>query len=177
MDSSLRASAETPKSELYRQICDQLHHLLQEETNLIANAANTAALLFHRLPNVNWAGFYFVENQELVLGPFQGKPACTRLPMGKGVCGTAAAERRTILVPDVSQFPGHIVCDPDSKSEIAVPLLNWGKLVGVLDLDSASLNRFDEDDREGLESVAAIFLAAEHAGELPDLDQQATQAG
>lgn|SRR5579875_90943 len=176
MDSSLRAPTETPKSELYRQICDQLHHLLKDETNLIANAANTAALLFHRLPNVNWAGFYFVENQELVLGPFQGKPACTRLPVGKGVCGTAAAERRTIIAPDVNQFPGHIACDPDAKSEIAVPLLNWGKLVGVLDLDSPLLNRFDEDDREGLESVAAIFLAAEHAGELPDLDRQATEA-
>lgn len=173
MESSAYIPADLSKAELYRRICDELHCLLGEENDFIANAANTSALLFHRLPDVNWVGFYIAEESELVLGPFQGKPACVRLPIGKGVCGTAAAEHRSILVPDVRLFPGHIACDAESRSEIAIPLLNWGRTIGVLDLDSATPNRFDEDDREGLESVAAVFIASQSSGDLPDLDEQA----
>jgi GAF domain-containing protein len=173
MKSSARVPAAASKDELYRQICDQLHQLLGDEKSFIANAANTSALLFHSLPDVNWAGFYITERDELVLGPFQGKPACARIRLGKGVCGTAAAEGKTLVIPDVSKFPGHIVCDSESRSEIVVPLLNWGKLLGVLDLDSATLNRFDDDDREGLESTVAVFLAAQVTGDLPDLSEQA----
>lgn len=160
-----------PKPELYARIHQQLQALLGGESDFIANAANTASLLFHSLPDVNWAGFYMVRDRELVLGPFQGKPACVRLPFGKGVCGTAAEKQQTLIVPDVSQFPGHIACDPDSRSEIVVPLISWGKLTGVLDIDSAIPNRFDEQDSEGLESVAAILLATRANGELPDLSE------
>jgi GAF domain-containing protein len=161
------------KFALYQEICDQLHNLLVDERNLVANAANTAALLKQLLPDVNWVGFYFIEDGDLVLGPFQGKTACTRIPFGKGVCGKAAAEARTIVVPDVSKFEGHIACDPDSQSEIVVPLLNWGKLRGVLDVDSASLNRFDADDEEGLESVVSVFMASLASDDLPDLSEEA----
>ena len=161
------------KYALYQQICEQLNELLREEKNLIANAANTSALLFQMLPDVNWAGFYFAEGKELVLGPFQGKPACVRIGFGKGVCGKAAATRKTVVVPDVSRFPGHIACDPASRSEIVVPLLNWGNILGVLDVDSASLKRFDDEDREGLESVVSVFLAAETTNDLPDLSEGA----
>jgi L-methionine (R)-S-oxide reductase len=172
---------QTPKSPngvmsqdaLYQQICEQLHELLGSETNFVANAANTAALLFQSLPRVNWAGFYIAEGDELVLGPFQGKPACVRLPFGKGVCGTAAAERKTIVVPDVSKFSGHIACDPDSRSEIAVPLLNWGKLLGILDIDSPDPNRFSEEDKEGIESIASVFLASQVTNDMPDLSEEA----
>lgn len=173
MKSSAGIPTATLKDELYRQICEQLHDLIGEEKSLVANAANTAALLFQSLPNINWAGFYMAEKNELVLGPFQGKPACARIRFGKGVCGTAAAERRTVVVEDVSKFSGHIVCDPESRSEIAVPLLNWGRLVGVLDIDSAALKRFDNHDEEGLESVAAVFLASQPTNDLPDLSEQA----
>jgi len=121
--------------------------LLGDERNFIANAANTSALLFQSLPDVLWVGFYIAEGKELVLGPFQGKPACSRLPFGKGVCGTAASKRKTVVVPDVNRFSGHIACDIASQSEIVVPLLNWGKVLGVLDIDSATANRFDHDDR------------------------------
>jgi L-methionine (R)-S-oxide reductase len=162
-----------PKSAFYQQLCEQLEHLLRNEKNLVANAANTAALLFHQLPDVNWVGFYMAEGAELVLGPFQGKPACVRIAFGAGVCGKAAAERRTIVAPDVSEFPGHIACDTASKSEIVVPLLNWGKLLGVLDIDSSSLNRFDEEDRDGIESIASVFLASQVTNDLPDLSEQA----
>lgn len=161
------------KPEFYSDLCEELQQLLKDESNFVANAANTSALLFHALPDVNWVGFYVAAGQELIVGPFQGKPACIRLPFGKGVCGTAAAERRTIVVPDVKQFPGHIACDPASRSEIVVPLLNWGKLIGVLDIDSASLNRFDEEDKDGLESVASIFLASLATNDLPDLSEEA----
>jgi GAF domain-containing protein len=160
------------KPELYREVCDRLHRLLGEENDFIANASNTSALLFQSVPDITWAGLYIARGSDLVLGPFQGKPACARIPLGKGVCGTAAVEHRSVIVPDVSRFPGHIVCDPDARSEIAVPLLSWGRLIGVLDLDSATLNRFDEDDREGLESIAAILLASA-TGSVPDLDEQA----
>jgi L-methionine (R)-S-oxide reductase len=161
------------KFALYQEVCEQLHNLLVNERNMVANAANTAALLMQRLPDVNWVGFYFAEGRELVLGPFQGQAACTRIPFGKGVCGMAAAEARTIVVPDVSKFEGHIVCDSASRSEIVVPLLNWGKLRGVLDVDSPNLNRFDEDDEEGLESVMSVFMASLVSDDLPDLSEEA----
>jgi GAF domain-containing protein len=158
---------------LYQEICEQLHNLLVDERNLVANAANTAALLKQCLPDVNWVGFYFAEDEELVLGPFQGRVACTRISFGDGVCGKAAAGARTIIVPDVSKFAGHISCDPRSRSEIVVPLLNWGKLRGVLDVDSENLNRFDEDDEEGLESVASVFMTSLASDDLPDLSEEA----
>jgi GAF domain-containing protein len=163
----------SPKAVFYQAICEQLHPLLGRETNFIANAANTAALLFKMLPDVNWVGFYLADGPQLVLGPFQGSPACSRIPAGKGVCGAAAAKQQTIIVPDVNQFPGHIVCDAAARSEIVVPLLNWGKLLGVIDIDSASFNRFDEEDADGLECVAAVFLASQPTHDLPDLSDEA----
>jgi GAF domain-containing protein len=144
------------KPELYRLLESQLRSLLEGETDRIANAANTAALLYHSLPEVNWAGFYFLQGDVLVLGPFQGRPACVRIPLGKGVCGTAAKERKTLVVPDVSQFPGHIACDSQSKSEIVVPLIKENEVLGVLDIDSPHVGRFDEIDRQGLEKLVAI---------------------
>jgi len=110
------------------------------------------------LPDINWAGFYFLRGDELVLGPFQGKPACVRIQVGKGVCGTAAAERKTLVVPDVQKFPGHIACDSASNSEIVVPLIKDNKLLGVLDIDSPTLSRFDEEDQKGLDRLAGIFV-------------------
>jgi L-methionine (R)-S-oxide reductase len=142
----------------YAQLADELGGLLRGENDFVANAANTSALLFEALPDLNWAGFYFLKGGELVVGPFQGKPACVRIALGKGVCGTAAVERRTIVVPDVEAFPGHIACDAASRSEIVVPLISDGELLGVLDLDSPRLARFDEDDARGLERLAEIFL-------------------
>jgi GAF domain-containing protein len=144
----------------YARLAADLEALLAGERDPIANAANTAALLFDALPRINWAGFYFLRGEELVVGPFQGKPACVRIGLGRGVCGTAAAERRTILVPDVNAFPGHIACDSASRSEIVVPLTRGGQLIGVLDIDSASLARFDEADARGLQRLAGIFCAA-----------------
>ncbi len=144
----------------YASLAQELESLLAGERDLIANAANTAALLFNALPDVNWVGFYLLKGGELVVGPFQGMPACVRIALGKGVCGTAAAERRTLLVPDVHAFPGHIACDAASRSEIVIPLMRPEGLLGVLDLDSPSLARFDEADRRGLERLAAVFLAA-----------------
>lgn len=167
------AESVSSKYALYQQVCEQLQALLGEEQDFIANAANTSALLFQFIPDINWVGFYTAEGNELVLGPFQGKPACARIPFGKGVCGTAAAQRKTIVVPDVSRFPGHIACDAVSQSEIVIPLLNWGKLLGVLDVDSASLSRFDEDDRDGMESIVAVFLASQATNEPPDFDDDA----
>ncbi len=146
------------KIELYQQTVRRLADLLSGETDFIANAANTAAVLFGSLPDVSWAGVYVNRDGELVLGPFQGPPACTRIPFGTGVCGTAAAERRTVVVPDVRRFPGHIACQPDSRSEIVVPICADGKVAGVLDLDSPVLGRFDADDQMGLEHAVAIFL-------------------
>lgn len=163
------------KYALYQQICEQLEALLGDEANVMANAANTSALLFQALPDVNWVGFYMVEGKDLVLGPFQGKPACVRIPIGKGVCGSAAAQRKTIVVPDVSRFPGHIACDEASNSEIVVPLLNWGHVLGVLDIDSASVDRFDDDDREGIESIVSVFLASQTTFDLPDLSDDAAE--
>ncbi|HZS55251.1 MAG TPA: GAF domain-containing protein [Bryobacteraceae bacterium] len=171
-----RAESAKSKYALYQQLCEQLHELIGNERSFVANAANTSALLFHSLPDVNWVGFYIAEGPELVLGPFQGKPACVRIPFGKGVCGTAAAEGKTVIVPDVNQFSGHIACDTASRSEIVVPLLNWGKVLGVLDIDSANLNRFDEEDEEGLESVVSVFLSSQPTNDLPDLTEGAAES-
>jgi GAF domain-containing protein len=146
------------KAEGYQELARMLQALLEGETDLVANAANTAALLFHGLPELNWAGFYLMNGGELVLGPFQGKPACVRIAVGRGVCGTAAATRRTVRVQDVHAFPGHIACDAASNSEIVVPLEREGRLLGVLDLDSPITGRFDAQDQEGLERLAQVFL-------------------
>lgn len=164
-----------PKQEIYSALCEQLQELLGQESDLIANAANTAALLYHSLPDVSWAGFYLASDseEELVLGPFQGKPACARIQIGTGVCGTAASTGETVLVPDVNEFEGHIACDPASASEIVVPLLNWGNVLGVLDLDSKTKGRFDEDDREGLEMIVSVLLASLESEDLPDLGDEA----
>jgi L-methionine (R)-S-oxide reductase len=148
------------KTELYQELRSQLTSLLRGEPDAIANAANTAALLYHAMPDVNWVGFYFLKRSDLVLGPFQGKPACVRIPTGQGVCGTAAERRESVLVPDVHAFPGHIACDAASRSELVVPLVKNGALLGVLDLDSPLSGRFDEADRAGCESLAAIYLEA-----------------
>jgi len=161
------------KPAFYQDLCEKLQDLLGTETDFVSNAANTAALLFHSLPDVNWAGFYVYRDGGLPVGPFPGKPAPVRLPLGKGVCGTAARKKTTVVVPDVSKFKGHIACDPQSKSEIAIPLLNWGKLIGILDIDSASLNRFDEDDLEGLEALASVFIASMDTEDMPDLSELA----
>lgn len=150
----------TDKRAAYEQLARQLGGLLADETDPIANAANTAALLFDALPAVSWAGFYFIRGGELVVGPFQGKPACVRIALGRGVCGTAAAEKSTIIVPDVNAFPGHIACDSASRSEIVVPLMRADRVLGVLDLDSTSPARFDEADARGLERLAALFVQA-----------------
>ena len=155
-----RAIEAADKQSLYREAAAQLSALLAGEADLIANAANTSALIAALLPDLNWAGFYFLQDHELVLGPFQGKPACVRIPLGKGVCGTAAATRQTQLVDDVQSFPGHIACDAASRSELVVPLMVADRLIGVLDLDSPNPARFDADDRAGVEALAAIFLAA-----------------
>jgi L-methionine (R)-S-oxide reductase len=146
------------KPELYRDLARQLAALIAGEPDPIANAANTAALIYDGLPDLNWAGFYFCNGAELVLGPFQGKPACVRIPIGKGVCGTAAARGTTILVPDVRDFPGHIACDPASRSELVVPLIKDGSVLGVLDLDSPLPARFDDLDRDGCEELVAVLL-------------------
>ena len=150
----------TDKRTGYEQLAAQLRGLLEGETDPIANAANTAAFIFNALPEVSWAGFYFLREGELIVGPFQGKPACVRIALGHGVCGTAAAKRETLLVPDVSAFPGHIACDAASQSEVVVPLIAAGQLVGVLDLDSTRLARFDEVDARGLEQLATLFVQA-----------------
>jgi len=146
------------KPELYRDLARQLAALIAGEPDPIANAANTAALIYDGLPDLNWAGFYFRNGAELVLGPFQGKPACVRIPIGKGVCGTAAARGTMILVPDVRDFPGHIACDPASRSELVVPLIKDGSVLGVLDLDSPLPARFDDLDRDGCEELVAVLL-------------------
>ena len=138
----------------------ELRALLAGEPDPSANAANTAALIFARLPRLNWAGFYFLQGEVLVLGPFQGQPACTRIPLGKGVCGTAAARQETIVVPDVHAFPGHIACDAASRSEIVVPLNIAGKLSGVLDIDSPEPDRFGPAEQALLEAVAAAYVEA-----------------
>jgi L-methionine (R)-S-oxide reductase len=154
------APAGTPKTLLYEELGAQLTGLYAGERDGLANTANMAALLYAGLPDLNWAGFYFLRGNELVLGPFQGKVACVRIPMGKGVCGTAAARRETVIVADVHEFPGHIACDAASQSEIVLPLVQGGRLIGVLDLDSPTIARFDERDAAGLSALTAILLQA-----------------
>src|SRR5258705_7498079 len=146
------------KSELYANLQLQLRSLLEGERDFIANAANFSSLLYHSLPDLNWAGFYLYKDGELVLGPFQGQPACVRIAMGKGVCGAAAQQRQTILVDNVHDFPGHIACDSASNSEIVVPLIKQEQLIGVLDLDSPVFARFDNEDARGLNELAEIFV-------------------
>lgn len=149
------------KPELYAELAQQARGLLHGERDLIANAANFAALAFHALPDLNWCGFYLHDGSELVVGPFQGRPACVRIAIGKGVCGTAAATRATQLVRDVNAFPGHIACDAASRSEIVVPLVRAdGSLLGVWDVDSPTPARFDDDDRAGMEALCAVFMAS-----------------
>ena len=149
------------KTGLYAELVEQMRGLLHGETDRIANAANFSALVFATVPGLNWAGFYFFDGTELVVGPFQGKPACVRIPIGKGVCGTAAQTRQTQLVRDVHAFPGHISCDAASRSEIVVPLVTaTGQLVGVWDVDSPLPAHFDDDDRSGMEALAQVYLHA-----------------
>ena len=149
------------KSEMYHELAQQLGGLLEGERDPVANAANLSALLFQTLPDINWAGFYFLRGGiELVLGPFQGKPACVRIPLGRGVCGAAAARRQPVRVADVHEFPGHIACDVDSRSELVVPLIRGSELLGVLDVDSPLRSRFDAEDQLGIERIAAIYVAA-----------------
>ena len=137
----------------------QLIALIADEEDSLANTANFVGLLYDGIPRINWLGVYVLRGQELVLGPFQGKPACVRLPLGRGVCGTAASRLETLRVSDVHEFPGHIACDPASRSEIVVPLLLKGALAGVLDIDSPTLNRFDERDQQGIEMLCGTFTA------------------
>jgi GAF domain-containing protein len=149
--------------EFYAELARQAQGLLAGERDWIANAANLSSLIYASLPDLNWAGFYFLKNDTLVLGPFQGKPACVRIAMGRGVCGTAAQQRKTMKVEDVNAFPDHIACDSASRSELVVPLMAGVRVLGVLDLDSPKLSRFSEADQAGLERLAAIFLAASDA--------------
>lgn len=160
MTFQLTSELPATKSELYASLAAQLRSLFAEERDLIANAANLSSLLYHSLPDLNWTGFYFLKGDELVLGPFQGKPACVRIGLGSGVCGTAAKRRETILVDNVHDFPGHITCDSASNSEIVVPIVVGGRLIGVLDLDSPSLSRFDDEDAAGLNDLVEIFVKA-----------------
>ena len=148
------------KAGQYAELAEQAHGLLHGERDRIANAANFAALIYQTLPDLNWAGFYFFDGTELVVGPFQGKPACVRIALGKGVCGTAAATRETQVVRDVHAFAGHIACDAASRSEIVVPLYAGEQLIGVWDVDSPKLARFDDEDRAGMERLASIFVAS-----------------
>ena len=149
-----------PKAELYEQLTAQISALIDGETDPVANMANCAALIFNSVPRLNWAGFYLLKGGELVLGPFQGRPACVRIAFGRGVVGTAADKRTTIRVADVNQFPGHIACDMASRSEIVVPMLAGDShLLGVLDVDSPDLDRFDADDEAALKAIAKIIAA------------------
>jgi L-methionine (R)-S-oxide reductase len=146
------------KAEQYAELAEQARGLLHGEHDRIANAANFAALVYQALPDLNWAGFYFFDGKELVVGPFQGRPACVRIALGRGVCGTAAQTRQTQVVRDVHAFPDHIACDAASRSEVVVPLYDGDRLIGVWDVDSPKLARFDEDDRVGMERLAAVFM-------------------
>jgi GAF domain-containing protein len=148
------------KPQQYDELAQQARALLQGERDRTANAANLSSLVYHALPQLNWVGFYFYDGNELVVGPFQGHPACVRIALGKGVCGTAAVSKRTQRIADVDAFPGHIPCDSASRSELVVPLFKDGELVGVFDLDSPVLDRFDADDQRGLEEIASIFVGS-----------------
>jgi GAF domain-containing protein len=155
-----KAIATDDKATLYAELASQAQGLMHGETNTIANAANFAALVYDAVPDLNWAGFYLFDGTELVVGPFQGKPACIRIALGRGVCGTAAQTRETQVVRDVHEFAGHIACDAASNSEIVVPLVKAdGSLFGVWDVDSPSVARFDEEDRKGMEALCRVFMA------------------
>ena len=157
-DTSVAIRAIANKPEFYQEVAAELDSLLSGESDRIANLANAAALLFHRLPEVNWAGFYLLQDSTLVLGPFQGKPACVRIPVGRGVCGSSVARRASVCVSDVHAFPGHIACDSASESELVVPLMRDGEVIGVLDLDSPQRARFDGADQAGCEALVAIIV-------------------
>ena len=159
------ARSHAAKPALYAELLEQANALFEGEHDFTANAANLASLLFHSLPDLNWAGFYVMKDGGLVLGPFQGKPACVRIAIGKGVCGTSARDAKTIVVPDVNAFPGHIACDSASRSEVVVPLIRFGRVIGVMDLDSPNPARFDADDARGLEALADVFLNATDVGD------------
>lgn len=146
------------KREIFHDLALQARGLFRDERDAIANAANLSSLIFTSLDDLNWAGFYFLKGDVLTLGPFQGRPACVRIEMGKGVCGTAAARRETVVVDDVEKFPGHIACDVASRSEVVIPLVKDGRLVGVLDIDAPIHARFDTEDRAGLEYLAQLWL-------------------
>ena len=154
-----RPDPDCPKPEAYRQLCDAADALTSGELDAVANMANSAALLWDFLPDLNWAGFYRLVDGELVLGPFVGRPACIRIPLGSGVCGVAAAKSETQLVEDVHAFPGHIACDGETNSELVVPVVREGQVIAVIDLDSPKKARFDHDDRAGIEKLAAILSA------------------
>jgi L-methionine (R)-S-oxide reductase len=153
------------KSVLYSELAGQVEGLVSGETDAIANLANAAAAIYHELPALNWAGFYLARGNELVLGPFQGKPGCTRIAIGNGVCGAAALQRQSVLVLDVHDFPGHIACDQASRSELVVPLIRDNVLLGVLDLDSPRVARFDAQDKSGCEALVAVIIR--HLGPFP----------
>jgi L-methionine (R)-S-oxide reductase len=161
---ALKSDRPGTKAGLRSDLLLQARGLFEGERDATANSANLAALIFHSLPDLNWAGFYWLKGDVLVLGPFQGKPACVRIALGKGVCGTAASERRTIVVPDVNAFPGHIACDAASRSELVVPIIRGDRVLGVLDLDSPKPSRFDDADAGGLEALVREFLAATDLG-------------
>lgn len=144
---------------MYREIIDLVSAVTDGEQDLVANLANTASVLYHMLPDVNWAGFYLLKDNELVLGPFHGKPACIRIAIGRGVCGTSARDMRTVVVDNVHEYPGHIACDAQSASEIVVPMLDGGKLVGVLDVDSPLVRRFADIDRQNLEQLVQLLMS------------------
>ncbi len=164
----IKSEPNLSKAGTYREINVQLAGLFAGERNGLANAANMCALLYQMLPDVNWVGFYFKQGGELVLGPFQGIVACVRIALGRGVCGTAAERREILVVPDVNEFPGHIACDAASRSEIVLPLVHEGRLLGVLDLDSPKLSRFDHEDREGLQMAAKLLLNSSQLANLAD---------
>jgi GAF domain-containing protein len=157
---AVQAARGLSQADLHAQLLEHARALVAGERDQTANAANLSSLVFHTLPDLNWAGFYWMKQGELVLGPFQGKPACVRIALGRGVCGTAARERRAIVVPDVNAFPGHIACDSASASEVVVPVIAGERVVGVLDLDSPTRGRFDDADARALESLVRIFIEA-----------------
>lgn len=164
MHDAVIVDAELTKAAQYASLATQLAAIFDGEPSGLANAANMAAVLYQSLPRLNWAGFYFLMDADLVLGPFQGKVACTRIAPGRGVCGTAAIRRETVVVPDVHAFPGHIACDAASRSEIVIPLIKADRLLGVLDIDSPELERFDADDTRGLTRLVEIYLESSEFG-------------
>ncbi|MGD0505261.1 MAG: GAF domain-containing protein [Steroidobacteraceae bacterium] len=163
---TVRSVAGLPKAGIFAELRQQLAGLIAGERDGLANAANLTALIHEAMPALNWAGFYFLRGGELILGPFQGKVACVRIPLGKGVCGTAAERRETVVVPDVHEFPGHIACDAASRSEIVVPLIQSGRLLGVLDLDSPEPGRFDREDADGLQTLVGLLIDGSDFGRL-----------